>query len=94
MSTTRVCVVLAATLLSVSVGAQERQRGERAGVEYLGPVQPHVFRGDLRSLPKLRAWQPGDPIKEVPKRRRPPLAPQGHTGGPAAAQGTALGPVE
>ena len=75
MITIRWCAVLAAALLSATVAAQERQRGERAGVEYTGPVHPHVSRGELRAMPKMRAWQPGDPVKEIPKRRRPPLAP-------------------
>ena len=33
-------------------------------------VTPHSFDGDLRHLPRAAAWQPGDPIKEIPRRRR------------------------
>jgi hypothetical protein len=32
-------------------------------------VTPHVFDGDLRQLPPAHEWQPGDAIREVPRRR-------------------------
>ncbi len=32
------------------------------------PVTPYVFEGDVRDLPRPRAWQPGDPIREIPIR--------------------------
>lgn len=41
------------------------------GVEVGSPVRPYVFTGDLRQLPSVRAWQPGDPIKEIPRRSYP-----------------------
>ena len=38
-----------------------------------GPVTvPFVFEGSVRDVPESRAWQPGDPIHEIPKRRKPP----------------------
>lgn len=40
------------------------------GAEVIGPVAPHVFTGDLRELPRARPWQPGDPVKEIPRRHR------------------------
>lgn len=37
-----------------------------------GPVTPHVVDVDLRNMPVARSWQPGDPIKEVPRRTYTP----------------------
>ncbi|HRQ66480.1 MAG TPA: proprotein convertase P-domain-containing protein [Xanthomonadaceae bacterium] len=37
------------------------------GAEQSDPVFPTVFHGDVRDLPAPRAWQPGDPIREIPK---------------------------
>ncbi|HEX7183160.1 MAG TPA: hypothetical protein VF756_15070, partial [Thermoanaerobaculia bacterium] len=39
----------------------------------LGPFQPFFFRGDLRDLPTVRGWQPGDSIKDVPDKRGWPI---------------------
>jgi hypothetical protein len=36
------------------------------------PVLPHVFDGDLRDLPKAKAWRHGDPVREIPRRVYPP----------------------
>lgn len=36
------------------------------------PVTPGRLSGDLRDLPRARAWQPGDPIVEYPRVTRPP----------------------
>jgi hypothetical protein len=47
----------------------------QTGAEYLEPVVPHLVEADLRNLRRARAWTPGDAIKEIPKRRRPPLSP-------------------
>lgn len=41
------------------------------------PVSPHVFTGDVSSLPAPRRWQPGDPILEIPRRAIFPTAPGG-----------------
>ncbi|HEX9798959.1 MAG TPA: hypothetical protein VGC00_02200 [Thermoanaerobaculia bacterium] len=35
----------------------------------LGPFEPFFFHGDLRDLPTVAGWQPGDPIKDVPDKR-------------------------
>ena len=39
------------------------------GAEQSDPVTPTLFIGDVRDLPSPRAWQPGDPIREIPKGR-------------------------
>jgi hypothetical protein len=41
-------------------------------------VIPDEFTGDLRRLPRVREWRPGDPIKEIPRRTTFPSALQ-HT---------------
>jgi hypothetical protein len=62
------CGLLAiATLLATPAAAQERVEGAVRSA----PVTPFVFDGDLRDLPPPRAWQPGDPLKEVPRRFYP-----------------------
>jgi hypothetical protein len=38
------------------------------GAEVSPPSFPSVFTGDLRDLPREPQWQPGDPIKEIPRR--------------------------
>jgi hypothetical protein len=54
----------------------------------LGPFQPFFFRGDLRDLPTVAGWQPGDPIKDVPDKHgwpielRQPVNPPGWTEDP------------
>lgn len=45
------------------------------GASQSDPVTPRVFSGDLRRLPTARAWRPGDPVRVVPKRARPPQRP-------------------
>lgn len=36
--------------------------------QFSEPIVPRVLHVDLRDLPKPRPWQPGDPIREVPRR--------------------------
>jgi hypothetical protein len=43
-------------------------RAEGPAVQAFAPVTPWVFNGDLRDLPKAPDWEPGDPIKEIPRR--------------------------
>lgn len=42
------------------------------GAESVPATVPFVYEGDLRDLPSTRRWQPGDAIREIPKRRRAP----------------------
>jgi hypothetical protein len=43
------------------------------GANYVSdPVFPVTNYADMRTLPPLRAWQPGDPIRELPRQFFPP----------------------
>jgi len=42
------------------------------GPRFTAVVQPRIIHKDLRDLPVLEPWQPGDPIVTIPKRRGPP----------------------
>ena len=53
------------------------------GAETIEAAMPTAFNGDLRDLPPVEEWKPGDPIKEIPRRHHrparivpPPAAPQ------------------
>ena len=75
-----VALAVALTLLAVAAGplaAQDDQPPVIRGGELVEIVTPYVFTGDLRALPKALAWQPGDPIKEIPRRHydRVPVEP-------------------
>jgi RTX calcium-binding nonapeptide repeat (4 copies) len=56
--------------------APEEGRGTVEGA----PVEPGVFEGDVRDLPRLPPWKQGDPIREVPRRvhprPQPPVSPE------------------
>lgn len=75
-------VILVTSLLTSSLAAtlafaQDKKPSETVTpsmfVEQVGgPVTPHVVNVDLRNMPVARAWQPGDPIKEVPRRHYTP----------------------
>ena len=61
--------LLALTLLMLAgaAGAEDGRRVLARGAESYGPVTP-IRTVALRDLPQVAAWQPGDPIKEVPRR--------------------------
>jgi len=45
------------------------QPGRTEGPEWVGPpVTPSSWDGDIRDLPPIRPWKPGDPIIEIPRR--------------------------
>jgi hypothetical protein len=52
------------------VAPQPKKAIGSVGADYVSPVaQPHFFSWDMRNSPVHREWRPGDPIKEVPRRR-------------------------
>ena len=53
--------------LTGNAAAQDERKILARGAESYGPVTP-VRTVKLRDLPQLRQWQPGDAIKEVPRR--------------------------
>ena len=58
--------VLACAVLSFTTSAAD---AAKAGVQQLSaPTTPTRFSGDLRDLPQVRAWVPGDPVRDVPQR--------------------------
>ncbi len=61
------------TLMTLIVPAAFAQDDLAAGSRDSAPITPTIFDGDLRDLPTVTPWRPGDPIKEVPRREvRPP----------------------
>ncbi|MDH3404462.1 MAG: hypothetical protein OEP45_12645, partial [Acidobacteriota bacterium] len=65
-------LAFSALLIPGPAGAQSEPRPPvRRGAETVEIVTPTVFTGDLRELPTARAWRPGDPIKEIPRRSYP-----------------------
>ena len=34
-------------------------------------MTPSVFNGDVRDIPKVKAWKSGDPIRDIPRRGFP-----------------------
>lgn len=63
-------VILLSFILFSFIGIQVKAQDAKTekGPHVVGPVTPHVFDGDLRDLPKAKAkaWEPGDPVREVP----------------------------
>ncbi len=78
-------LMVAGLLLSVgSASAQDGRRVLARGAESYGPVTP-IRTQALRDLAMAEPWQPGDPIKEVPRRAFPgseQKQPQGNEGLP------------
>ncbi len=59
--------IVLALLLPVGVGAAGDGSGKPA-VYHSAPVTPYRFDGSARDLPTPRSWQPGDPVREIPRR--------------------------
>ena len=53
------------------------------GAERWGPYEPYVIDIDLRDVPPPVEWRPGDPIKEIPRKK---VHPTGEEVPPAQAQ--------
>lgn len=45
------------------------------GAAYSAPVVPRVLDVDLRELPRVAPWKPGDPVRSVPRRHKNRPAP-------------------
>src|SRR5687767_10131061 len=65
--------LVAALAAPLAAGAAEKQT--RKGPQVSAPVKPVVLDVDLRSLPLAKAWEPGDGIKEIPRRHSRPIPP-------------------
>ena len=68
--------VIVATALFIAAAAGAAEDGApltMRGAQVIGgPVTPMIVNVDTRDLPAVEAWQPGDPIKEIPRRFYPP----------------------
>ena len=62
----------AAGLLMVSAAALAQPPETVYGAQYLQPVTPFHVSGSVHDLAPVALWQPGDAIKEIPKRRSLP----------------------
>ena len=70
---TRRAAGAAATAAVMAAGLLAAGRAVAQETATLGPFQPYFFRGDLRDLPTVAGWQPGDPIKDVPDKHGWPI---------------------
>ncbi len=64
-------------LAIISMPLEVRAEPEKVkGAERWGPFTPYVIDMDLRNVPPPVEWKPGDPIKEIPRKRvRPAVEP-------------------
>ena len=58
-------------MTGVADASDGRRKVIARGAESYGPVTP-IETAALRDVARAHAWQPGDPIKEVPRRFFPP----------------------
>lgn len=66
--------LFAAATAPGEVSAQRQNFPVVRGAQATLSRPPHVFRGNLARLSRLRPWLPGDPIKVIPRRQYPSLA--------------------
>ncbi len=73
MGAAPVCLILLAHNTSDLAYAEARSAGPVVirGASEIGLVTPYVYDGDLRDLPRAKAWKRGDPVREVPRRVYP-----------------------
>jgi len=63
-----IVLLVAATSLVTAAEEPKKVRQDNGRIEFSAPVTPYVFDGDVRDLPRPKKWQPGDPVKEIPRR--------------------------
>ena len=63
----KVQLLLISALFVINVNAQNTKSNDVSLVG--GPVTPYKFTGSLLDLPLAKQWKPGDPIKEIPRRK-------------------------
>ena len=59
---------IAIVLTAISSTAAQDEAPVISDLEVGPPVTPFVFDGDVRDLPAPPQWQPGDTVKEIPRR--------------------------
>lgn len=63
------CILLALFALAATPLTAEEDRVVIKGAEVVGDaIEPHRFYGDVRDLPKVNPWGPGDPYVPSPRR--------------------------
>ncbi len=72
-----------------AAGAQVLSAGPGMAASFQGPVvsepvTPHVVNIDVRTLPTVKAWKPGDPVLEIPRRVYPRSKLEGDSPAPPA----------
>jgi hypothetical protein len=72
-----ILLLVAGSALALAVSAAAAQTDPAShpatirGAQLSAPVTPFVFDGDVRDLPAVERWRPGDPVKEIPRRFYP-----------------------
>ena len=64
----RVALALFVLVSAPLLAAAEEKLVVQQGAKASAPVKPNVIKIDLRDLPLAREWEPGDRIKEIPRR--------------------------
>ncbi len=79
------------SLMAAGATADEIQR--ITGPEIIEAIGPYVFEGDVRNLPTVPEWQPGQSIKEIPRRHngKSALLPAPPMAGPGVGEDPLVG---